>query len=234
MLYYGIGKGESVMNSEYFLQFLKEKNMPVIEKKRHTYLTYYGLEQQDTYVLKEGVIKTSIILRDGREFNIAYLKGFDILSMFKDAVVDCKFSSLMIRVESDEASFYSISKEEFNQLLSEHTELVGYVNAYYRKKLSETISRQELMTMNGKNGAVCAFIYYLVTMFGKEARDGILIDLKITNDDIAGFCGISTRHSVNRILRGLREEHVIRTLYNKIMVLDVEYLKQFVDVKVDA
>ena len=56
---------------------------------------------------------------------------------------------------------------------------------YYRKKLSETISRQELMTMNGKNGAVCAFIYYLVTMFGKEARDGILIDLKITNDDIA-------------------------------------------------
>ena len=42
------------------------------------------------------------------------------------------------------------------------------------------------------------------------------------------------QHSVNRILRGLREEHVIRTLYNKIMVLDVEYLKQFVDVKVDA
>ena len=74
----------------------------------------------------------------------------------------------------------------------------------------------------------------LVAMFGKEARDGILIDLKITNDDIAGFCGISTRHSVNRILRGLREEHVIRTLYNKIMVLDVEHLKQFVDVKVDA
>ena len=49
--------------------------MPIIEKKRHTYLTYYGLEQQDTYVLKEGVIKTSIILRDGREFNISYIKA---------------------------------------------------------------------------------------------------------------------------------------------------------------
>ena len=71
-------------------------------------------------------------------------------------------------------------------------------------------------------------------MFGKEVRDGILIDLKITNDDIAGFCGISTRNSVNRILRGLREKHVIRTLYNKILVLDVEYLKQYVDIKVDS
>lgn len=90
------------------------------------------------------------------------------------------------------------------------------------------------MTMNGKNGAVCAFLYYLITMFGKEVRNGILIDLKITNDDIAGFCGISTRSSVNRILRGLREEHVIRTLYNKIVVLDVDYLKQYVDTEVDS
>ena len=108
-------------------------------------------------------------MRDGREFNITYLKGFDILSMFKDAVVDCKFSSLMIRVESDEASFYCVSKELFNQLLNEHSELVEYVNSYYRKKLSETISRQELMTMNGKNGAVCAFIYY----FMQEGLNGV-------------------------------------------------------------
>ena len=90
------------------------------------------------------------------------------------------------------------------------------------------------MAMNGKNGAVCAFLYYLITMFGKEVRNGILIDLKITNDDIAGFCGISTRSSVNRILRELREEHVIRTLYNKIVVLDVDYLKQYVDTEVDS
>ena len=211
------------MGRELFLDFFTEHEVPVMRKRRHTFLK---MDDENVYVLKEGVVKVSVLMRDGREFNIAYLKGFDILSMFKDAVVDCKFSSLMIRVESDEASFYSVSKELINQLLNEHSELVEYVNTYYRKKLSETISRQGLMTMNGKNGAVCAFIYYLVTMFGK--------DLKITNDDIAGFCGISTRHSVNRILRGLREEHVIRTLYNKIMVLDVEYLKQFVDVKMDA
>ncbi|MDY5473603.1 MAG: helix-turn-helix domain-containing protein [Holdemanella porci] len=31
----------------------------------------------------------------------------------------------------------------------------------------------------------------------------------MTNDDIAGFCGISTRNGVNRILRGLREQNVI-------------------------
>lgn len=74
------------MDNEYLLNFLKEKNVPIIQKKRHTYLAYYGLEQQDTYVLKEGVIKTSIILHDGREFNISYINTPDIISLLKDEV----------------------------------------------------------------------------------------------------------------------------------------------------
>lgn len=214
------------MGRELFLDFFSEHEVPVIRKRRHTFLK---MDDENVYILKEGVVKVSVLMRDGREFNIAYLKGFDILSMFKDAVVDCKFSSLMIRVESDEASFYCVSKELFNQLLNEHSELVEYVNMYYRKKLSETISRQELMTMNGKSGAIYAFLYNLISLFGKENEEGILIDMQVTNDDIAGFCGISTRNSVNRILRGLREENVIRIVDNKILILNAEYLKPYAD-----
>ena len=36
------------MGSNYLIKFLEEKEAPTITKKRHTYLTYYGLEQQDT------------------------------------------------------------------------------------------------------------------------------------------------------------------------------------------
>ena len=96
------------MGRELFLDFFTEHEVPVIRKRRHTFLK---MDDENVYILKEGVVKVSVLMRDGREFNIAYLKGFDILSMFKDAVVDCKFSSLMIRVESDEASFYCVSKE---------------------------------------------------------------------------------------------------------------------------
>lgn len=74
------------MDNEYLLNFLKEKNVATIKKKKHTYLTYYGLEQQDTYVLKDGVVKTSVILPDGREFNISYINTPDILSLLRDQV----------------------------------------------------------------------------------------------------------------------------------------------------
>ena len=216
------------MDNAYLLNFLEEKNVPTIQKKRHTYLAYYGLEQQDTYVLKEGVIKTSIILHDGREFNITYLKGFDVLSLLKDEVKKVTSASFHIRIESDTALFYRVNRKLFSKFLSENEALRDYVDTYYRKRLSESIYRQQLMTMNGKNGAVCAFIYYLVGLFGRKVKKGILIDFQVTNDDIAGFCGISTRNSVNRILRGLREQNVISMVYQKILILDVDYLKQFV------
>ena len=75
---------------------------------------------------------------------------------------------------------------------------------------------------------LCAFIYHLIPLFGRQVKKGVFIDLQITNDDIADFCGVSTRNSVNRILRGLREENVITMVYHKILILDVDYLKRYV------
>lgn len=216
------------MGSNYLIKFLEEKDVPTVTKKRHTYLTYYGLEQQDTYVLKEGVIKTSIILRDGREFNISYIKGPDIISLLKDEVSQYTSAPFNVRIESDTAVFYRIPRVLFWEYVNQDTNLQDYVNSYYRNKLSEAILRQQLMTMNGKNGAVCAFIYSLIPLFGRKLKDGIIIDFQVTSDDIAGFCGISTRNSVNRILRGLREENIITMVNQKILILDEDYLKQFI------
>lgn len=214
------------MGRELFLDFFTEHEVPVIRKRRHTFLK---MDDENVYILKEGVVKVSVLMRDGREFNIAYLKGFDILSMFKDAVVDCKFSSLMIRVESEEASFCLVSREDFSRAVKRDEKLKEYVEAYYRENLQRALYRQKCMTMNGKSGAIYAFLYNLISLFGKENEEGILIDMQVTNDDIAGFCGISTRNSVNRILRGLREENVIRIVDNKILILNADYLKPYAD-----
>ena len=214
--------------SEFVLDFFEGKNLATIEKKKYSYLMIDGHDQEDIYILKDGIVKTSIILSDGREFNIMYLKGFDILSLLKDEVKKVTSASFHIRIESGTAVFYRVNRKLFSKFLSENEALRDYVDTYYRKRLSESIYRQQLMTMNGKNGAVCAFIYYLVGLFGRKVKKGIFIDLQVTNDDIAGFCGVSTRNSVNRILRGLRQQGVITMVYHKILVLDVDYLKRYV------
>ena len=216
------------MNNSYLLSFLSQRNIHTITRKRHAYLTYCGLEQQYTYILKEGVVKTSIILKDGREFNIAYLKGPNIISLLRDEISSYTSAPFNVLVETEEATFYLIPRVEFWNYINNDRKLQDYVKEYYRLNLAEAIQRQQLMSMNGRTGAVCAFLYTLVHQFGKEHKNGWLIDFPVTNEDIAGFCGISTRNSVNRILHSLKEQGIIDIQNQKILVMDMLYMQQYV------
>lgn len=214
------------MGRELFLDFFTEHEVPVMRKRRHTFLK---MDDENVYVLKEGVVKVSVLMRDEREYNITYDKGPNLLSLMCDTLREDVAYRVRIRVESEEASFCLVSREDFSRAVKRDEKLKEYVEAYYRENLQRALYRQKCMTMNGKSGAIYAFLYNLISLSGKEIKEGILIDMQITNDDIAGFCGISTRNSVNRILRGLREENVIRIVDNKILILNADYLKPYAD-----
>lgn len=214
------------MNCDYVLQYLEKTEVPIVSKKNHD-IIMCGLEKM--IFLKEGVVEVSSILEDGREYNITYAKGPDLLSLMCDTLREDVAYRIRIRVESEEASFCLVSREDFSRAVKRDEKLKEYVEAYYRENLQRALYRQKCMTMNGKSGAIYAFLYNLISLFGKENEEGILIDMQVTNDDIAGFCGISTRNSVNRILRGLREENVIRIVDNKILILNADYLKPYAD-----
>ncbi|MCI1965402.1 MAG: Crp/Fnr family transcriptional regulator [Oscillospiraceae bacterium] len=217
-------------DAEYLLFFLQKKYAPVVRKARHTYLTYYGVEQQYTYVLKKGVVKTSIIMRDGREFNIAYLKAPDIISLLRDEVSQYTTAPFNVRVETEHADFYEVERVAFWKFVNHDTRLQNYVKDYYRNRLAESIHCQRIMTMNGKKGAVCGFLLLLNDRFGVAVPGGRLIDFTVTNEDIAGFCGISTRNSVNRILHELKENGVIEIRRHKIFIRDLPALADFMGV----
>ena len=215
-------RGVFNLNSEkYLIDFLEKENTPIIKKKKHMYLAYRGLEQAYTYVLIDGVVKTSIIMKDGREFNLEYVTPVDIVSLVRDEVSNYTSAPFNVRIESDEATFYRIPRIKFWEYVRDDKHLQDYIREYYR------IESLQYMTMNGKKGAVCSFLYKLMNQFGVEVEDGILIDFNVTNEDIAGFCGISTRNSVNRIIHDLKEEGVVEIHNQKLLILDKAYLEEF-------
>ncbi|GAF40859.1 hypothetical protein FC83_GL001480 [Agrilactobacillus composti DSM 18527 = JCM 14202] len=209
---------------EFLINFLEERHVTTIKKRRHTYLTYHGLEERYTYVLKHGIIKNSIILQDGREFNLSYITKPDVISLLRDEISKFTDQPFNVRIESEEATFYQIDRVIFWEYVNSTPELQNYVKNYYRKKLSENIYRLQRMMMNGKKGGLAAFLYSLIDLFGIQNKDGILIDFVVTNEDIAGFCGISSRSSVNRMLSQLRQDQVIDFSGHHIVIKDVSYL----------
>ena len=55
------------MNCDYVLQYLEKMEIPIVSKKNHD-IIMCGLEKM--IFLKEGVVKVSSILEDGREYNM--------------------------------------------------------------------------------------------------------------------------------------------------------------------
>ena len=194
------------------------------------YLSYYGFDQEYVFVLVEGVVKASVTLREGTRFNISYIKGPSPVSLLRDEVSSHAKSPYSVRVESPEATYMAVPRVRFWEFVNEDSRLLGYVKDYYRASLEESLYRMRYLTMNGKVGAVGGFLYDLNERFGVPCDEGSVIALDVTNEDIAQFCGASSRTSVNRILRGFREQGVISTSGHdgRIVIHDASMLERYV------
>ena len=220
---------------DYLVNFLEDKQIPVITKDYHTYLTFHGLKAASVFILKEGVIKTSVILQDGREFNISYINQPDVISLLHDEALQYDEQPFNVRIESPTATFYQINRVQFWKYVNNDPYLQNYVKQYYRHRLSENFSRLQRLTMNGKLGPLASFLRDLVLKFGRELDGGskILIDFEVTNEDIAAFCGIATYASVSRMMKKLKEEGVIAFTNSdngrrRIIVCNVQKLDDYI------
>lgn len=60
----------------------------------------------------------------------------------------------------------------------------------------------------------------------RPVNGGILIDFVVPYEDIAGFCGISTRNSVNRLISQLREDGLLELQDHHILIPSLERLQE--------
>jgi len=207
-------------------RYLEKKSIPVVMRKKKSYLTYEGIPDRYVYILKKGIIKTSVVTHEGREFNLRYLNDFEIVSLFKDEYSQEVEAPFNVRVESEEAALYKIVRDQFWTDVNHDRQLQDYVKEYYRKNLMDTMKKMQQMLMNGKYGAVCTQINELYETFGVKTADGVLIDFEVTNEEIARFCGITSASSVNRMMQRLREAGALQSVDRKLLVTNIEMIRE--------
>lgn len=218
--------GDFLMDDQILKKYLTKGNFPVVVKEKKKYLMYEGIQDRYVYILKDGIIKTSVISRDGREFNLRYITGLEIVSLLKDEYSQFIDSPFNIRIESEKAELYQIDRVQFWKDVNESEELQLYVKDYYRVRLLYAMKKLQQMLMNGKFGAVCTQLYDLYESFGVETSEGILIDFVVTNEEIAHFCGIASASSVNRMMQQLKDSGAIEMRKRKILIKDLEAIKE--------
>ena len=217
--------GGASLDSRVLKEYLERNNFPIVRKRYHKYLTFEGVEDCYTYILKEGTVKASVISNDGREFNLRYIKDLEIVSLIKDEYSQFIDSPYNIRVESEYAEFYRINRVKFWEQINDDPKMQHYVKEYYRYRLLYSMKKMQQMLLNGKLGAVCTQLYELYDLFGVRTEEGLVIDFIITNEEIAKFCGISTASSVSRILKQLKKSGIIKVKDHRIIITNMDLLE---------
>lgn len=82
--------------------------------------------------------------------------------------------------------------------------------------------------MHGKKGALYSTLIRITNSYGKNTKQGILIELPLTNQELANFCGTS-REVVNRLLSDLRKAGIISIDKGSITIHDLDYIKNEID-----
>ncbi|NMD70820.1 Crp/Fnr family transcriptional regulator [Bacillus sp. DNRA2] len=194
----------------------------IIHTKKGAYLFQEGTTAEELYLVLSGKVQISKITADGRELALRICSANDLcgeLTLFTDAP-KYLLSGLVIEEGEVAAIRKDVLEKEIFQNPSLAFEFMKWMSDHFRK----TQTKFRDLVLNGKRGALFSTLIRMTNSYGIEQPDGILIDLPLTNQELANFCGTS-RESTNRILNELKREKVISIKKGKIFVHNLQYLK---------
>ena len=179
-----------------------------------------GQPGAEVMVILSGRVKITFLEIDGQEIVLDFRGPGELLGEL--AVIDGKPRSS--RVEAIEpVEVLAVAATAFNGLVAERS---GIANALLRDLVGRFRNADRKRIEFGAAhtvGRVAARLIEMVERFGTETTAGHVIDLPITQDELAGWTGAS-REAVAKALRSLRELGLITTERRRITVLDLEEL----------
>ncbi|WLR49826.1 Crp/Fnr family transcriptional regulator [Bacillus tianshenii] len=188
-----------------------------------SFLFQEGMESEEIYLIQDGLVQISKLTVDGKELTLRICKRDDIvgeLTLFSD---NAKYMLSALAVEDSE--ILTIKKEKLEQELVKNSELTFEFMKWVSTHLRKIQSKIRDLVLSGKKGALYSTLIRLSNSYGVQKEEGILIDLSLTNQDLAKFCA-STRESVNRSLSELRKLGILSTEPSgKLFIRDIEHLK---------
>lgn len=183
-------------------------------------LMHEGRIGTEVMVLVSGRVKITYLTRDGRELILDFRGPGDLLGEM--AVMDGNpRSSTVEAIEDVEA--LAMAAADFKTLVASRPTVANQLLQDVIRRFRDSDRKLVEFGASHTIGRVAARLIELVERFGSVTTTGQVIDLPITQDELAGWTGAS-REAVAKALHSLRELGLITTERRRFTVLDLEGL----------
>ncbi len=220
----------TISNSQLFkpeliLKYIKQ-NGNELKLKKNEFIYHSGDPTEHIYVIETGEVFVLRMQDDGSENAIHYLKEdclFGALTLFCGSKRHSTFAK-----SKTEVRLYRIERSIFEQkILSDNSYTIEWMRWLEIERQRHSSKLRDLLSY-GKLGALASVLVRLSNSFGVETKSGIVIDTKLTNQELAMLASTS-REVVNRYLKELTKEGVIDVNRKIITIKDIKRLRKIIN-----
>lgn len=182
------------------------------------------LQEEDTsdfmYVILFGKVKVVKATEEGKEIILAIHHSEEFFG--EVSLIDGKTSPATV-MATENSLVAIISKRDFYSLLLNQKKVLETLLHILCGRLRESWKRIHIL--NSKNAIQRVKMLLIILSYnnGDKTADGIVINYKLTHQDIADMAGL-TRETVTRVLDKLQKDGEIAVLKNKFIRLSSSFL----------
>ncbi len=174
------------------------------------------------FVVDEGSVKISTLASDGREVILAVIgpgELFGELSLFDRGLRSADATAL------EDARLLSLSLETFRPYLHSHPDVAIELLSVLAGRIRNTDQALQDALYSDVPGRLAKKLLELAERYGKEADGRVVIDLAVTQDELARMVG-SSRESVNKALSSFMSRGSLGQQDRRYVILDAAYLRR--------
>ncbi|WP_258535610.1 Crp/Fnr family transcriptional regulator [Bacillus sp. 03113] len=178
------------------------------------------------YILLQGSVALGRQHVNGKEFILKILNGEELIieyQLFKPSPHYHFFAKALSYCE-----VLTVNRVEFEEFVKNDSFLLQSLTAWLSTRYLKSQMKCQDLIMNGKKGGLYSVLIRLCHSYGMITKDGILIDLPLTHQELANLT-FGTREVIQRILKELREKDIISYEQQKFTIKNLDYLKKEVD-----
>ncbi|KPK34566.1 MAG: hypothetical protein AMK70_07145 [Nitrospira bacterium SG8_35_1] len=184
------------------------------------------LHEEDTnefmYIVLTGKVKALKITEDGKEIILAIHQAGDFFGEL--TLIDGKTSPASV-IAAESSIVALISKADFNEILFTQNKVLKnllHIFCARQRKSWETI---QVLNFNNASQRVKMFFLSLIGEYGNKAAEGIILNIKLTHQDISDMSGL-TRETVTRVMDKLQKNNEITLMKNNFIRLNHSLINQ--------
>jgi CRP-like cAMP-binding protein len=191
------------------------------EYRRGAALFHERQESDAIYVLRRGTVKIVVGTSAGKDAMLGIRGPGDLLG--EVSAVDGRARSAgAIALEAAEALV--VPGSAFRAFLGAHSAAAMRLLEMLCERLRDAdVKRSEHVALDTLT-RVAGRLVELADRFGKDEDEGVVIDLALTQEDLAGWAGAS-REAVAKALQTLRDLGLVRTDRRRVVVIDLPALR---------